>query len=266
MGAAMWPVLVLDILLWVIVMPITAAAVWPVLRLGLCLTRQPTPVWLDTPWELLQSWYLVFHGIKIVDADGANTWRLPDVRSLEGCILMNHRSWGDFVIDPAMAFAPVIARTAAVVATMAAGGLGLACRKIIMISRGKTSRQQLKERCANLKRYMFYPEGTRRANAADADEPGALKPGGLKNVYESGHAVHIVITVNKEFIWNESKGYVSCRTTLYRAVHPAPILPSAHATFESFVAAVEQAWKITWARAYDLRRTHEAKQGSLEMV
>jgi len=30
-----------------------------------------------------------------------------------------------------------------------------------MINRGKTSRQQLKERCATLKRYMFYPEGTR---------------------------------------------------------------------------------------------------------
>ena len=40
-----------------------------------------------------------------------------------------------------------------------------------MINRGKTSRQQLKERCATLKRYMFYPEGTRRAGHADADEP-----------------------------------------------------------------------------------------------
>ena len=30
-----------------------------------------------------------------------------------------------------------------------------------MINRGKTSRQQLKERCATLQRYMFYPEGTR---------------------------------------------------------------------------------------------------------
>ena len=59
-----------------------------------------------------------------------------------------------------------------------------------MINRGKTSRQQLKERCATLKRYMFYPEGTRRAGHADADEPGALKVGGLKNIYESGHAAH----------------------------------------------------------------------------
>ena len=45
-----------------------------------------------------------------------------------------------------------------------------------MINRGKTSRQQLKERCATLKRYMFYPEGTRRAGHADAElvrRPGA---------------------------------------------------------------------------------------------
>ena len=99
-----------------------------------------------------------------------------------------------------------------------------------MINRGKTSRQQLKERCATLKRYMFYPEGTRRAGHANADEPGALKVGGLKNIYESGHAAHIVISVNKERIWNEKKGWVSCRTTLYRARHPTPIAPSDHAT------------------------------------
>ena len=57
---------------------------------------------------------------------------------------------------------------------------------------------------------------------ADADEPGPLRPGGLKNVYESGHAAHIVVTVNKEFIWDERRGRVSCRTTLYRARHPTP--------------------------------------------
>ena len=114
--------------------PIIVAA-WLVLRLGVCVcdlvfVMKPVPIFLDTPWELLQSWYLLFHGVKVVDADGANTWRLPDVRNIEGCVLTNHRSWGDFVFDPAMAFAPVVARTAAVAATMLAGLIGLMCGKV----------------------------------------------------------------------------------------------------------------------------------------
>lgn len=262
--ALTWPILVIDLLFWGIPMPLVTLLVWCACRLALKLTCQPFPVWLDTPWETLLSWYLVFHGVKIVDADGANTWRLPDVQSIEGCVLMNHRSWGDFVIDPTMAFAPVVARFAAVAATLIAGLVGCLSGKVVMIYRGKTSRQQLKERCAKLKRYMFYPEGTRRAAAADADQPGALRVGGLKNVYESGHAAHIVVTVNKERIWNERTGRVSCRTTLYRARHPTPVLPASHATMESFVAAVEEAWKSTWARAYQLRAKHEA--GTIELI
>ena len=82
--------------------------------------------------------------------------------------------------------------------------------------------------------------------------------------YESGHAAHIVVTVNKEFIWDERRGRVSCRTTLYRARHPTPVYPEAHPTFDSFVAAVEEAWKSTWARAYELRAKHEG--GAVALV
>ena len=131
----LWPLLIVDVLLWVLVLPPIIAAAWLVLRLGVCVCDlvfvvKPVPIFLDTPWELLQSWYLLFHGVKVVDADGANTWRLPDVRNIEGCVLTNHRSWGDFVFDPAMAFAPVVARTAAVAATMLAGLIGLMCGKV----------------------------------------------------------------------------------------------------------------------------------------
>ena len=131
----LWPLLVMDVLLWVLVLPPIIAAAWLVLRLGVCVcdlvfVMKPVPIFLDTPWELLQSWYLLFHGVKVVDADGANTWRLPDVRNIEGAVLTNHRSWGDFVFDPAMAFAPVVARTAAVAATMLAGLIGLMCGKV----------------------------------------------------------------------------------------------------------------------------------------
>ena len=124
-----------------------------------------------------------------------------------------------------------------------------------MINRGKTSRQQLREKCDKLKRYMVYPEGTRRASMKDADQPGALRPGGLKNVYESGHAAHIVVTVNKEFIWDERRGRVSFSSRLYRATSE-PLHPSDHSTLDSFLSAVDDAWRDAWRRAYQLRHDH----------
>jgi len=63
------------------------------------------------------------------------------------------------------------------------------------------------------------------------------------------------VQVNKEKIWNEKAGHISMQTTLYRARH-RPILPSDYDTFEEFVAAIEQAWQITWERAHALREEY----------
>ena len=100
--------------------------------------------------------------------------------------------------SPAQSASTVVARLAAVAVTLFAGLIGLASRKVIMIRRGKTSRQQMMALCKQHNRYLIYTEGTRRENAPDADEPCALRAGGLKNIFESGDAAHIVITVGKE--------------------------------------------------------------------
>ena len=65
-----------------------------------------------------------------------------------------------------------------------------------------------------LQRYLFYPEGTRRANAPDADEPGALKAGGLKNIYEVLLAFPRILAASASkracgAIYRLSKGHLS---------------------------------------------------------
>jgi len=257
----MWVLLLLDCLFWGVVAPPLAWLIFPLLRL-IAVACPPSPTFgikVHTPWDMLLHGYLSMHSIRMIDADGEDGLFVPNVAEIKGAYLMNHRSWGDFVVDPAQAAATVVARLAAVAVTLLAGATGLLCRKVVMIRRGKTSRQQLMAMCAKHKRYLIYPEGTRRANQANADEPVPLKPGGLKNIYEAGDAAHIVITVGKEDIVNEKHGHMSCSTMLFRARHP-PILPADYPSFEAFLAEVQQAWEQTWRRAYQLRE--EVKAGN----
>jgi hypothetical protein len=195
------------------------------------------------------------HGVSIVDEDRAcNGLLVPGIESFKGAVLMNHRSWGDFAVDPYQAHSAVIGRFAAFVAMGFAGILGVLSDRAIIIRRGKTSRKALQAMCARHPRYMVYPETTRRAAEPDADQPIPLKGvGGLKNIWEAQIQALIVITVNKERILNERTGCVSFSTTLFRA-REGPIDARDYPDdFEAFRDAVQAAWDRAWARAYALR-------------
>eukprot|EP00967_Tisochrysis_lutea_P041507 scaffold49878_cov40-Tisochrysis_lutea.AAC.6 len=263
-----WLVLVVDQLFWSIVAPPAALFGWVPLRL--CSTLlvhaallHESPAWLETPFDTLSYWYLLVHGVRVCE-EGASggvvesTILVPGIRTFRGAVLMNHRSWGDFVIDPMQASASVVARGAATAAMLLAGLLGIVTKRVIVIFRrdgpccAATSREELQRMCRHKTRYLIYPEGTRRAAEPNADEPDALRVGGLKNIWESSDEAMIVITVGKENIVNERRGHVSYSTTLYRATHP-PIRAADHPTLESFLDAIDKAWRDTWARAYDVR-------------
>lgn len=252
--------LVLDQAFWGLPMPFVALFIWATSRAILALTGYEVPLWLVTPWDTLCCMYLRGHGVRILDADtGASTGAadglaIPGITSFRGVLLMNHRSWGDFVVDPYQGHCAVVARFAAVAVTCFAGVLGRLCSRVIMIERGKTSRAQLLDMCRSHDRYLIFPEGTRRAGTPGSDLPVALAGvGGLKNIWESRRDALVVITANKERIVNERNGRASYNTTLYRARAAAPVRPSEHATFEEFHAALEATWRETWARAYALR-------------
>lgn len=285
-----WLVLIIDQLFWSVPMPPVTVLSWCVLRpfadacvlLRLC---ERTPDVLESPWELLMHAYLFAHGVTIWDEPGSSCsgggdfcsagasptsnsaagaaqgseFALPGIAAYRGAVLMNHRSWGDFCIDQAQSRATVVARGAAVGAALFTGLLGLASRRLIPIFRSRgpcgiepTTREELMRLCAKHERYCLYPEGTRRATDANSENPVPLRVGGLKNIYESGDSALIVITVGKEKIINERVGHVSFSTRLYRATHP-PLLSTDHPSLESFLSAVDEAWRSTWRRAYQLR-------------
>ena len=196
--------LVLDQAFWGLPMPFVALFIWATSRAVLALTGYEVPLWLVTPWDTLCCMYLRGHGVRILDADtGASTGAadglaIPGITSFRGVLLMNHRSWGDFVVDPYQGHCAVVARFAAVAVTCFAGVLGRLCSRVIMIERGKTSRAQLLDMCRSHDRYLIFPEGTRRAGTPGSDLPVALAGvGGLKNIWESRRDALVVITANK---------------------------------------------------------------------
>ena len=97
----MWLLLVLDMLFWgLIVAPLTVI-LWLPLQ-AIASVRPPSPnfaLQVETPWDVLLHTYIIGHGLRIVDADGEHGLFLPGVAKLQGAFLMNHRSWGDFVVE-----------------------------------------------------------------------------------------------------------------------------------------------------------------------
>ena len=305
------------LLLWFVAMPPLLVPVWALIRVVYrCIgskTGIELPFMLETPWDLLGWLSCFFFGVRIHDHDGQHTLLVPGIRTMRVAVLANHRSFGDFFVDPVMGHCAVVARLLAVVATLCAGVLGLACnrlsarppcttlaqragqsapcdlcahpRRTVVINRGKEGRQSVSDKCEKHDRFLFYPEGTRRAAQPNADEPVPLKVGGIKNLYEAQRKVLIVISVNKEVrrprrpavicrvpadrtpsfplpqrIVNERTGAVRCGVTLYRA-RAGPIDPTDYGSFELFLEAVETAWRVTWQRAYDLRAANEGDGG-----
>ena len=87
----------------------------------------------------------------------------------EGFILGNHRSWLDAFIDPFVSDSITIIRRLAVVGAPFVVLLSYIDDRVIVINRGKDSRDSVYAKCiihmqkSNNKRIMFYPEGTRNS-------------------------------------------------------------------------------------------------------
>jgi hypothetical protein len=171
---------------------------------------------------------------------------LPDL-SRENCIfLCNHRSGADFFVDGYL--------------TGGAAYIGLAkaffyfpgpclyayrLNSMILFARSTLSREQLYRKTLEMlqsKSIIIYPEGER--NLKDRSLP--LKKGFIKLAYENGVPVQVVITRNKEEIFNERKVEaqrgVSCLTG-----RSGVLRPSDHSTLEEWIQAVESTWDQQWS-------------------
>ena len=100
----------------------------------------------------------------------------------------------DCYVDIWQCDATVVIRQLAAAVSLLGTVTGLVSGRLLIINRGKTNRAQLAARSAKHPRLLLYPEGTRRPHSTT---PAPLRPGGLKNAYEAGHPVRIVMTAGK---------------------------------------------------------------------
>lgn len=158
--------------------------------------------------------------------------------------LCNHRSMADCYVDMWQCDATMVIRQLAGLVSLLGTVAGLASNRLLIINRGKTDRKQLAVRSAKHPRLLIYPEGTRRPQATT---PAPLRPGGLKNAFEAGHPVRIVMTDGKDVAIDEKRCAAAAGVRLWRVVSPM-VRPAEFETSEAFVLAVEQAWAATWAQ------------------
>jgi hypothetical protein len=69
----------------------------------------------------------------------------------------------------------------------------------------------------------------------------------LKNAYEAGHPVRIVMTKGKDIAIDEKRCAAAACVRLWRVTSPL-LLPGEYESSEAFISAVEKAWAATWAR------------------
>uniref|UniRef100_A0A7S0HNB7 Phospholipid/glycerol acyltransferase domain-containing protein n=1 Tax=Phaeocystis antarctica TaxID=33657 RepID=A0A7S0HNB7_9EUKA len=131
---------------------------------------------------LLWHWSLGIQPLPPLDDAGGVTY------------LCNHRSMADCYVDIWQCDATVVIRQLAAAVSLLGTVAGMVSGRLLIINRGKTNRTQLAAMSAKHPRLLLYPEGTRRPQATT---PAPLRPGGLKNAYEAGHPVRIVMTAGK---------------------------------------------------------------------
>lgn len=176
----------------------------------------------------------------------------------QGYILANHRSWTDFAFDTMMSRGTIVGRREAFWAVWFVTCIGYLDNRIISITRGAETRQELFSRIrqhmgiTNYKRILFFPEGTRlkytQLKSAD-DVKTYLKYGMLKCIYEDKlYPVQLQISNNKELVVDEKRLHIQYGVPV-NTHRSKPIYPKDYATEQLFydeIAAVwYECWKIT---------------------
>ena len=177
----------------------------------------------------------------------------------KGFILPNHRSWLDFSYDPYITKSSIIGRKLAFYAVLIFSILGYIENRILLFSRGKTSRKEIYEMMKyNIEtnyfmnkygRVTFFPEGTRNNynklnNKTEIYD--LLKKGLLKEIYtRNEYPVQLFISNNKDSIFNEKKLIVK-RGLVINSILSDPIYPSNFNTFEDFLNKISTEWFECW--------------------
>jgi len=205
--------------------------------------------------------------LKLITADRCLQWfgvkfvQINNVKKLEHAFfLANHRSWGDFFIDPILSESTVISRHKATICVLPAALLGMLDGRFISINRNKTRSEifglvenQVNQNRYYSKRILLFPEGTRSSHMQiNSVDETYLKPGLLKSIYEfKKMPVQLQITKNKENVLNERVFKAWYGTTVYTSFSE-PIYPEDYQTFEQFYKQV----CIVWFEQFNATMNH----------
>jgi len=172
-----------------------------------------------------------------------------------GFILANHRSIFDLFIDLYLSNATVIARRFAYFGVLPLSLLYEFTQGVIMIIRGKDTRQQIYQKIKNKMKIksgkvIFFPEGSRlrytTLNSSD-DVKTYLKYGILKEIYNDKEnlPVQLQISSNKEHVINE-RIFKICNNIVVKTHITKPIYPADFQTEQEFYDSIAKEWYHAW--------------------
>ena len=204
----------------------------------------PNTTWLMWTYHSLSSRYLL--AIRYT-----RPARPTERFEAEPCMYCcNHRCWGDFFMDNCVVGGGAyMARWLAAVAVPASAVLGWFTFTTEPFTRSPRNKEHIYRVARALVRrghnIICYPEGTRNLGHQSKD----LKWGLVRFAYREKVKVQMVMTTNKEVVWNERAGAV--RRGITCGVFHGPVLsPDDHETIEAWCAAFQADWDALWSRSY----------------
>lgn len=174
-----------------------------------------------------------------------------------GFIISNHRSWGDFFVDPLISSSTIVSRHTATLAVLPGAILAMLANNLVSINRNKSRQELFQLITQNMTNpILFYPEGTRKnytiLNSVDETKE-IIKPGLLKSIYEyKKYPIQLQISNNKENVFNEKKMKLNCNlvVTIFLS---EPIYPMDYQTFEEFYNEICVKWYEQFNHVYQIK-------------
>jgi len=153
--------------------------------------------------------------------------------------LVNHTTSGDFIIDPIVTNSSCsISRKLVFIVLFFTSLYCLLYNKIKFITINRESYGYVIRRCIEEKeKFLYYPEGGRNPNK----EKLKLRYGGLQEIYNKKLKIQIVISYNKDKIFNEFKYEVYKNVVIY--TYYSKLIDSCdYEIFDDFFNEVQKTW------------------------
>jgi 1-acyl-sn-glycerol-3-phosphate acyltransferase len=196
---------------------------------------------LTQPW--VEHLLMQFFGISLLQHHQFTSKISPETR----LIASNHRTFADFFIDSSLAgYVTHLSRWMVALVLPMTALYAFFTGRVLFFWRGHTKRIDLQKQILTHQKNhpfptIFYPEQHRSI----AKESLPLRHGVLKICYENNMPIQIMITSNKEKIFNEKTGDIGWNIRCHFGI-TEPLIPKNFSEYQLFFEAFEQQWLDLW--------------------